>query len=117
MVMATSTVKHCGCSGNLNGKLGNGNGDSGHVMMTSMVEDGDEDNGVNPGGMCCTGHATGREGHAICPILYPGHQTYSSNRYLTLHYITSECIAFASFYLVTRNSVQLVSALHQCEMR
>ena len=44
------------------------------------------DDGVNPCGMCWTGHATGREGHAICPILYPGHQPSSSNRYLTLHW-------------------------------
>ena len=64
------------------------------------------DDRVNPCGMCWTGHATGREGHAICPILYTGHQPSSSNRYLTLHYITLECITFVPFYRVTSNSVQ-----------
>ena len=33
---------------------------------------------VNPGGMCYTGHATGREGHAICPILSAGHYLCST---------------------------------------
>ena len=87
--MATTTVQ---CTPMAMAMTNWANGNMAKVMMTSMVEDVDEDNGVNPGGMCCTGHATGREGHAICPILYPGHQTYSSNRYLTLHYITSDIL-------------------------
>ena len=58
---------------------GNGNGDS-----DDGIND-DDDDGVNPGGMCCTGHATGREGHAICPILSAGHQNLALT--LALHFI------------------------------
>ena len=55
----------------------------GTSMMTSYGYrddgiNGDDDDGVNPGGMCCTGHATGREGHAICPILSAGHYLCST---------------------------------------
>ena len=73
----------------------------GTSMMTSYgdsddgINGGDDDDGVNPGGMCCTGHATGREGHAICPILSAGHQNLPRT-FTTLHYITSECITFAT---------------------
>ena len=88
----------------------------GTSMMTSYgdSDDGingdDDDDGVNPGGMCCTGHATGREGHAICPILSAGHQNLPRT-FTTLHYITSECITFATFYLLVTRTF-LVHSLH-----